>query len=88
MQSPRAIAIDPKSGREMLMYTDAPSVQLYTANFFDSDIPQKGGYPQRSRTAFCLETQKMPDSINHAGFTDVTLAPGEVYETTTIYKFQ
>ena len=87
MQSPRAIAIDPKSGREMLMYTDAPSVQLYTANFFDSDIPQKGGYPQRSRTAFCLETQKMPDSINHAGFTDVTLAPGEVYETTTIYKF-
>lgn len=87
MQSPRAIAIDPKSGREMLMYTDAPSVQFYTANFFDSDIPQKGGYPQRSRTAFCLEAQKMPDSINHEGFTDVTLSPGEVYETTTIYKF-
>ena len=87
MANPRAIAIDPKSGREMHMYTDAPSVQLYTANFFDSDIPQKGGYPQRSRTAFCLEAQKMPDSINHKGFTNVILSPGEVYETTTIYKF-
>ena len=87
MATPRASVIDPHSGREMLVYTDAPSVQFYTANFFDSKLLQKGGYPQRSRTAFCLEAQKMPDSINHKGFTDVTLSPGEVYETTTIYKF-
>ncbi len=88
MAEPRISVIDPLSGREMLVYTDAPCVQFYSANFLNNEkYPFKGGYPQQLQHAFCLETQKMPDSINHAGFTDVTLAPGEVYETKTIYKF-
>ena len=89
MSAPRISVIDPKSGREMQVFTDAPSVQFYSANFLNNErYPFKGGYPQQLRHALCLETQKMPDSINHKGFTDVTLSPGEVYETTTVYKFQ
>lgn len=88
MSAPRISVIEPKSEREMLVYTDAPSVQFYSANFLNNEkYPFKGGYPQQLQHAFCLETQKMPDSINHEGFTDVTLSPGETYETTTIYKF-
>jgi aldose 1-epimerase len=30
----------------------------------------------------------MPDSINHPGFTNTVLKPGEKYDTTTIYKFE
>ena len=29
----------------------------------------------------------MPDSIHHPNFTDVTLKPGQVYDYTTIYRF-
>ncbi len=88
MSKPRVCVYDPKSDREMAVYTDAPCVQFYSANFLNSEeFPLKGGYPQMIQHAFCLETQKMNDSINHENFTDITLDKGEVYETETIYKF-
>ena len=87
----RGIAYDPVSGRKMEMYTNQPCVQLYTANFLKNPcFPLRGGYAQRTQTAFCLETQVMPDSIHHQGdpaFTDCVLRPGEVYDYTTVYKF-
>ncbi len=88
MSAPRISVYDPRSDREMLVYTDAPCVQFYSANFLSNEsFPLKGGYPQRKQHAFCLETQKMPDSVNHPNFTDCTLDAGEEYVTTTIYKF-
>ncbi len=88
MSKPRISVIDQKSGREMVVFTDAPGVQFYSANFLNNaEFPLKGGYPQHPQHAFCLETQKMPDSVNHANFTDCTLLPGEVYKTETVYKF-
>lgn len=80
----------PVSGRVMEIFTDRPSVQLYTANFMNNpDFPLKGGLPQRPQTALCLETQGMPDSVNRPGqgFTDCTLSPGEVFKSTTAYRF-
>jgi len=79
---------DPNSGRRMHVLTNQPCVQFYTGNFLtNAEHPFKGGYPQGQQNAFCLETQHMPDSINHPNFTDVTLKPGEVYDYTTIYRF-
>ncbi len=87
----RAVAYEPVSGRKMEMYTNQPCVQLYTANFLKNPcFPLRGGYTQKTQTAFCLETQKMPDSIHHQGdngFTDCVLRPGEKYDYTTVYKF-
>lgn len=84
----RITAYDPKSGREMKVFTDQPCVQLYTANFLnDENHPLKGGYPQGTQNAFCLETQHMPDSMNHEGFTDCVLHPGEKFDSTTVYQF-
>ncbi len=88
MAKPRVTVWEEKSGRVMEVYTDMPCVQFYSGNFLDNpDHPHKSGYPQGLQNAFCLETQKMPDAINHDNFTDCTLDVGEVYETTTIYKF-
>lgn len=79
---------EPQSGRRMHVLTNQPCVQFYTGNFLtNAEHPFKGGYPQGQQNAFCLETQHMPDSINHPNFTDVTLKPGEVYDYTTIYRF-
>lgn len=83
-----AVVSDPSSGRVMKTYTNQPCVQLYTGNMInESDAPFKGGVPQKKNCALCLETQHMPDSPNHPGFTDTTLSPGAVYDYTTVYAF-
>lgn len=85
----RAVLEDPKSGRVMKCYTDQPCVQIYTANMVNPEDPAfKNGIKQYKHCAVCLETQCMPDSINHDGFTNVVLNPGEKYDTTTIYAFE
>lgn len=84
----RIEAYEPNSGRLMQVYTDQPCVQFYSGNFLkNAEYPLKGGYPQNVQAAFCLETQKMPDSINHPNFTDTVLCPGETYRHTVIYSF-
>ena len=84
----RAELYEPDSGRFMEMYTSQPGVQIYTGNFVNNpDFPFKAGVVQKKQTLVCLETQKMPDSINHGNFTSVVLDAGERYDYTTVYKF-
>ena len=84
----RATLYSDKTGIEMDTLTTLPCVQIYTANGMKNpNYPFKGGCAQTAQNAICLETQKMPDSINQKGFTDVTLKPGEVYDHTTVYAF-
>ena len=79
---------DPQSGRVMELYTNQPCVQLYSGNFLtNAEFPFKGGYQQVPQTLLCLETQHMPDSINHDNFTNCVLKPGEKYDYVTEYKF-
>lgn len=69
-------------------YTDMPAVQLYSGNFLGNKaFPFRGGETQIKRAAFCLETEAMPDSVNHANFTNTILRPGEEYKTSTVYEF-
>ena len=69
-------------------YTDMPAVQLYSGNFLgNKDYPFRGGEKQIKRAAFCLETEAMPDSVNHDNFTNTVLRPGEEYKTATVYEF-
>ena len=69
-------------------YTDMPAIQLYSGNFLgNKDYPFRGGEKQIKRAAFCLETEAMPDAVNHTGFTNTILRPGEEYKTTTVYEF-
>lgn len=79
---------EPNSGRIMQVYTNQPAVQFYSGNFLsDPEHPLKGGYPQNKQSLFCLETQKMPDAINHPNFDNTVLNPGETYEHLTVYQF-
>lgn len=88
MSEARARVYEHKSGRVMEVWTDQPCVQFYSGNFLNNpDHDFKGGYKQGLQNMFCLETQKMPDSVNRPDFTDCTLDVGETYETITVYKF-
>jgi aldose 1-epimerase len=82
-----ATAHDPASGRSMEVSTDQPGVQLYSSNDFDGTLAGKGGVIFQLHTAFCLETQHYPDSVNKPAFPSTLLRPGETYRSTTIYRF-
>ena len=79
---------EPVTGRVMEIFTDQPGMQFYCGNFFDGTYCGKvEGQPIGHREALALETQKFPDGINHPGFPDTVLRPGETYTQHTVYKF-
>ncbi len=87
-QTAKISVFEPKSERLMEVYTNQPAVHFYSGNFLiDNGYNFKGGYVKNLQCAFCLETEVMPDSMNHDGFTKCTLAPDEEYSTFTKFKF-
>ncbi|MGZ3947076.1 MAG: aldose epimerase family protein [Flavisolibacter sp.] len=79
--------IGDQSGIVMEVITDQPGMQLYTGNWMAGQNKIKYGFVDNRREAFCLETQHYPDSPNHPEFPTTVLRPGEVFRSTTIYKF-
>ena len=77
------------SKRTMKVYTNQTCVQIYCANCInEEESPFKNGVPQKKRCAVCLETQHCPDSPNHNNFPSTELKPGELYDYTTVFKFE
>ena len=81
-----AEAAGDESGIRMEVYSDLPAVQFYAGNFI-TDHTGKGGRTYSKRDGFCLETQCEPNSVNDPHFHSPILKAGEVYQTTTIYRF-
>lgn len=65
------------SGRVMIVETDQPGLQVYTANKLDP--PHQG---------LCLETHIAPDSANQPRLGSALLLPGETYRHRTRHSFQ
>ncbi len=82
-----ASAWDPESGRTMEVFTTEPGVQFYSGNFLSGQEIGNSGKPYGRRTGFCLETQHFPDSPNKPQFPSTLLEPGDVFQSTTVYKF-
>lgn len=75
-----------ESGITMEVYTDKPGVQMYTGNFIDGETG-KGDVIYKKRQGVCFETQLYPNAINKDNFQKPIVKAGEVYESTTAYKF-
>jgi aldose 1-epimerase len=82
-----ASVYEPASGRFMEVYTDQPALQFYGGNFFDGTTEGKYGRALKYRESIALETQKYPDTPNHANFPSTLLNPGEEYVHHCVYKF-
>lgn len=80
-------AYSKESGIRLTVYTDMPGVQFYTANFLDGTDIGKDGKPLEYRTGYCFETQFFPDSPNKPEFPSCILNKGEIYNHTTVFKF-
>ncbi|MBI1881194.1 MAG: galactose mutarotase [Chloroflexi bacterium] len=78
---------EPNSGRVFEVWTTEPGIQFYAGNFLDGTLYGPSGHSYRQSDALALETQHYPDSPNQPNFPSTLLAPGDTYETTTVYKF-
>ena len=82
-----ATVVDPASGRKMEIFTEEPGLQFYGGNFMDGTDVGKSGESYKYRESFALETQHFPDSPNRPNFPSIILKPGEVYHTSSVYRF-
>ena len=82
-----ARALDPTSGRVLEVLTTEPAIQFYSGNFLDGSLIGTSGRIYRQADAFTLETQHYPDAPNHPDFPSTELRPGEVFASTTVFKF-
>lgn len=85
-QRPMLAAVLQASGRTMQVLTTCPALQVYTGNYVEENIGKSGAL-YRPQNAVCLETQNVPDAINHPNFPSPVLRPGEVFRQQTIYRF-
>ncbi len=77
---------EPHSGRKMTVTTDMPGVQVY-AGMSMRERSGKNGVVSFKNSAICLETQQFPDAPNKPEFPSSVLRAGELYSSTTVYKF-
>jgi aldose 1-epimerase len=82
-----ATLYDPSSGRSMDLHSTELGMQLYTANFLQSEVAGKNNVALTPRMGLCLETQHFPDSPNQPEFPSVVLQPGEKYHSKTLIRF-
>lgn len=82
-----AILRDKESGRELSLVTNQPAIILYTGNQLE-DKYDFNGVIGRKYLGVCLETQGLPDAINHPEFPSVVLKPEDTYYAETKWKFR
>lgn len=78
-------AYSKQTGIRLDVYTDQPGVQFYTGKYLNVRDGKKSMH-YRPFTAFCLETQHHPNSVNIPSFPSTILQPGDHYLHTTTFK--
>lgn len=73
------------AGIELTMETSLPAVVMYTQNVVDPPI-HIWGEALEQYAGFTLETQYLPDAINHEGFGNIVLEPSEKYYSKTQFQ--
>jgi aldose 1-epimerase len=74
------------SGRRLDVFTTEPGLQFYSGNVLDGTLRGPQGMYAR-HAGLCLETQKFPDTPNHAGFPSAVVRPGQRYSARTTFAF-
>ncbi|WP_309386559.1 aldose epimerase family protein [Cerasicoccus frondis] len=87
-EEPRLVARvrEPHTGRVLETLTTEPYLQFYTSAQMEEGEPGKtGSYGLHS--GFCLETHDYPNGVNCPELGNGVLHAGEVFRSTTIYRF-
>ncbi len=82
-----ATVYSPLTGIQLDVYTNEPGIQFYTGNFQNGTVVGKKGIAYPKNAAFCLESQKYPDTPNKPDWPTCRLEPGEKYESHCVFRF-
>jgi aldose 1-epimerase len=82
-----ARAYSPHTGRILEVYTTEPGVQVYTGNGLQGTLTGSSHTLYRQGDGYTFETQHFPDSPNQPGFPSTMLNPGQVFHSTTVFRF-
>ncbi|MFP7300083.1 aldose epimerase family protein [Neobacillus niacini] len=77
---------DEESGRGLIIETNQPAVVLYAGTQLEDNFSIRG-VKSKKYLGLCLETQGLPDSLNHPQFPSAILEKDEVYHSITTFKF-
>ncbi|AWB68163.1 galactose-1-epimerase [Saccharobesus litoralis] len=79
MSEAKATLTSHKNNIKLELFTDQPSVQLYSGRYLGGELTGFQGV--------CLEAQNYPDAINQAHFPNSVLQVGEEYYRNIVFKF-
>jgi aldose 1-epimerase len=82
-----ARAYSPRTGRILEVYTTEPGVQVYTGNGLQGTLTGSSHTLYRQGDGYTFETQHFPDSPNQPNFPSTVLNPGQVFHSTTVFRF-
>jgi len=78
---------DPESGIALELLTTEPGLQVYSGNNIKPGQINHRGEEMHRRDGLALETQHFPDSPNKPQFPSTSLEPGQIFRSTTIFRF-
>lgn len=78
----------PHSGRELVVMTTQPGMQIYTGNWLDGSPETISGGAYHDYDGVAIECQNYPDAPNHPDFPDPVLRPGEKFNETIKFIFK
>lgn len=76
-----------KTGICMEIYTDLPGIQIYSGNWLNEEDVYKNGALYVKHQGVCFETQAFPNAMATSHFPSIILRKGEIYRTTTAFRF-
>ena len=82
-----AILSEEETGRRLEIYTNQPSMQVYTGYCLDGSDIGKGGFSYYAGAGIALEPQGFPDAVNHSNFPTIALLKNDVYLHVTEYRW-
>ncbi len=86
LQKKMARLESPDAALSMEVYSDLCGMQLYAGNFLAGE-QGKAGAIYHPRSGICFETQYYPNACNTPGFPSSIRQPGEVFTSSTTYRF-
>ena len=80
-------AFEPKSGRQLTVYSDQPSLVFYTANYIDGSQIGKGDFIYQKHGAFCFEPLRLATQHSGANINNTLLQPETPFYSKTRWFF-
>ena len=83
---PAVVLIHPETGRTIEMWTDRPSMQVFTGTGLDEDTPGLAGVPYPNRGGVALEAQGFPNAANRPDYPSTRIDADHPFVATTRWR--